>query len=500
MPATVSLPIYMSISSLSPALVWNHFATLCAIPRPSRHEAAVRAHLIAWAQGRSLQTEVDAVGNLLIRKAASPGLEHVAPLALQGHLDMVCQANSGTVHDFHTMPITAEVVEGWLVAKNTTLGADNGLGVALALAALEDETLQHGPLEVLFTVDEEDGMGGAHGLQGGWLRATRMLNLDTEEWGEFYLGCAGGADVQVQAQWPTQPIAAGQALWTLQVNGLRGGHSGCDIHLPRGNANRLLAQALQALQFALGDGVQLVSLRGGTARNALPREARAVLALPASALAHAQRVVEILAQQWRSTLVVAGGESQVEVQWLPADVVGAQVLPAAAQRALVQALCMAPYGVRAMSPHFKGVVETSNNLGVIDLQDGQFSANLMVRSLRDDQTAALAETIATVFRSAGAAVAVDGHYPGWTPNPNSALLAQCQAVYAHTFGETSRLQVIHAGLECGLINAKYQGMDAVSFGPTIRGAHAPGERVEIASVERCWTLLRALITQLARVA
>lgn len=487
----------MPFAALSPSLVWNHFATLCAIPRPSRHEAALREHLMAWAQGRGLQAETDAVGNLLIRKAASPGLEHVAPLAMQGHLDMVCQANSGTVHDFHTMPITPEVVDGWLVAPNTTLGADNGLGVALALAALEDETLQHGPLEVLLTVDEEDGMGGAHGLQGGWLRATRMLNLDTEEWGEFYLGCAGGADVLVQAQWPTVPVAAGHTLWTLSVSGLRGGHSGCDIHLPRGNANRLLAQALQAVQFALGDVVQLVSLRGGTARNALPREARAVLALPASALAQAQRVVEILAQQWRSTLVVQGGETQVDVQWLPTDVAGAQALPAQIQRALVQALCIAPYGVRAMSPHFAGVVETSNNLGVVDLADGAFSANLMVRSLRDDQTTALAEAIATVFRSAGAAVVVDGHYPGWTPNPQSALLAQCQAVYAQTFGETSRLQVIHAGLECGIINAKYPGMDAVSFGPTIRGAHAPGERVEIASVARCWTLLRALIAKQA---
>lgn len=488
----------MPIASLSPSLVWNHFATLCAIPRPSRHEAALREHLIAWAQGRGLQTEVDAVGNLLIRKAASPGLEQVPPLAMQAHLDMVCQANSGYAHDFLTMPIRAEVLDGWLVAKNTTLGADNGMGVALALAALEDETLQHGPMEVLLTVDEEDGMGGAHGLQGGWLRATRMLNLDTEEWGEFYLGCAGGADVLVQAQWPTEPVMAGHTLWTLQISGLRGGHSGCDIHLPRGNANRLLAQALQAVMLALGDAVQLVSLRGGTARNALPREARAVLALPNDALEQARSVVDALAVQWRNSLVVAGGETRVEVQWLPAEAAGAQAVPAAAQRALVQALCIAPYGVRAMSPHFAGVVETSNNLGVVDLHDGQFSANLMVRSLRDDQTTALADAIATVFRNAGATVTVDGHYPGWTPNPQSHLLAQCQAVYRKTVGEDSRLQVIHAGLECGIINAKYPGMDAVSFGPTIRGAHAPGERVEIASVERCWTLLRALITALAQ--
>jgi dipeptidase D len=212
----------------------------------------------------------------------------------------------------------------------------------------------------------------------------------------------------------------------------------------------------------------------------------------------ARRVVEILAQQWRSTLLVAGGETQVDVQWLPADGAGAQALTAQAQRSLVQALCMAPYGVRAMSPHFAGVVETSNNLGVVDLKSGAFSANLMVRSLRDDQTAVLADAIATVFRNAGATVTVDGHYPGWTPNPRSALLAQCQAVFAKTFGEDSRLQVIHAGLECGIINAKYPGMDAVSFGPTIRGAHAPGERVEIASVERCWTLLRALITALTQ--
>ena len=492
----------MQLAEFEPPIVWRHFAAIAAIPRPSKHEAALREHLVAWARGRGLTAECDDAGNLLLRKAARAGCENAPTLALQAHLDMVCQARSGVAHDFLQSPVTPVERDGWLTAEATTLGADNGIGVALALAALEDETLVHGPLEVLLTVDEEAGMGGAHGLANGWLKATHMLNLDTEAWGEFYLGCAGGCDVNVSASYPTTPPEPGAQAWQLVVGGLRGGHSGCDIHLKRGNANRRLAAALAALDTTLPGGLRLARLSGGTARNALPREASAVFTCAAGQETAARARLAALQETWRAELAGDSsdpGDSGLSLELTPAAPPAA-VLERAAQEALLAALNATPYGVAALSADFPGVVETSNNLGVIDLEAGKFSANLMVRSLRDDGTRALATRIAAVFAAAGCEVSIDGHYPGWTPNPASPLLALCQRVYRQTFGGAAHVQVIHAGLECGLIGAKYPGLDTVSFGPTIQGAHAPGERVEIASVGRCWTLLRALIGEISTLA
>lgn len=488
------------IAKLAPPIVWQHFATLCAIPRPSKHEAALRQHLLDWATTRGLAAATDAAGNLLLRKAATSGCEQAPTLALQGHLDMVCQAQSGVAFDFLHSPISPHIDGDWLRADATTLGADNGIGVALALAALDDTALRHGPLEVLLTVDEEAGMGGAHGLQPGWLQATYMLNLDTEEWGEFYLGCAGGCDVNVSADFATElattPPPAEFHTWTLNLAGLRGGHSGCDIHRRRGNANRLLAEALLALDQALAGATALATLDGGNARNALPREAGATLCFAASGEAPARRCLDQLLGQWRTALGGADGDAGVTLQLQASPAAAPAVLAKAAEQALLSALTSCPYGVAAMSADFPGVVDSSNNLGIVKLADGRFEANLMVRSLRDPATRALAENIAGVFTAAGCRVDIAGDYPGWTPNPSSPLLALCQRVYRRQFGAYATVQVIHAGLECGIIGAKYPGLDTVSFGPTIRGAHAPGESVEIASVERCWTLLRALIEEL----
>jgi dipeptidase D len=466
-----------------PAIVWRHFQALCRIPRPSKHEAQLREHLLRWAAARGLASEVDAAGNLLLRKAATPGFEGAPGVALQAHLDMVCQANApgpgGKAFDFLQTPITAVERDGWLAAENTTLGADNGIGVALALAALEDESLQHGPLEVLLTVDEEAGMGGAHGLAGGWLQSHLMLNLDTEEWGEFYLGCAGGCDVNVERRCATEPLPPQHAHWQLDVGGLKGGHSGVDIHLGRGNANRILGQVLRTLDAELPGGVRLVSLEGGTARNALPREANAVFACREAAGEALAVRLDALQREVRARLAGVD-DGLVFTLRRAAPPAAAGVLERGAQDALLGAMCDTPYGVHRMSEDFAGVVDTSNNLGVVRLQAGAFSANLMVRSLRDAGTRALAGDIEAVFKAAGCTVRIDGHYPGWTPNPDSPLLALCRRVYRDTFGVESRVQVIHAGLECGIIGAKYPGLDVVSFGPTIRGAHAPGERVEIA--------------------
>ncbi|PKU25047.1 aminoacyl-histidine dipeptidase [Telmatospirillum siberiense] len=479
-----------AIAHLHPALVWKHFATLCEIPRPSKQETALRRHMADWAEARGLAATIDSAGNLLIRKAASRGRGDRLGVVLQAHLDMVCQANSGTVHDFTRDPIRPVERDGWLTAPDTTLGADNGIGVALALAALEDETLEHPPLEVLLTVDEEAGMGGARGLPPGLLTGRKMLNLDTEEWGEFYLGCAGGCDVAVIRHCRTEAVPEGYDGYRLRVHGLRGGHSGVDIHLGRGNANKLLIRVLRRLEK--NTNLRLAAMSGGTARNALPREAWADIALPGRDAAGLASLLADLQALFRAEL--AGVDEAVAVEAVPATVSAAISL--GDQSALLAALHAAPHGVRRMSADFQNVVETSDNLGLLSLSDGDFSASLMVRSLRSSGTEMLADEIVSLFTLAGCRITVSGEYPGWTPNPHSALLALCQDVYAREFGADANVQVIHAGLECGIIGAKYPEIDTVSFGPTIRGAHAPGERVEIASVDRSWRLLKAILAEI----
>lgn len=492
-------------ADLTPAPVWRHFATLCAIPRPSKHEAALRGHLTAWAVERGLATEQDGAGNLLIRKAGSPGRENEAGVILQGHLDMVCQKNSGTDHDFHRDPIRPVRDGDWLVAPDTTLGADNGLGVALALAVLEAEGLSHPPLEVLLTVDEEAGMGGALGLQPDWLRGTRLINIDTEEWGHFYLGCAGGLDVNVDWTLPSEPAPAGWTAARIDLAGLRGGHSGIDIDKGRGNAIKLLVRLLRDLAEAHPGAFRLRGLDGGTARNALAREASATLALNPASLADLQATLA------EKAAVIGQEYADVEDRLSARLSTGAPneppspVLSAAAQSALLAAFNAAPHGVARMSQSVAGVVETSNNLGVLTLAEGRARANFMVRSLVDSAALAHARAIADLFAPFVAAgpdcrVTTGDNYPGWRPNPESPLLALAQAVFAKEFpadnGGVAKVEVIHAGLECGIIGAAYPGLDMLSFGPTIRGAHAPGERVEVASVAKCWQLLTALLAAL----
>ncbi len=479
-----------AFDGLQPASVWSHFATLCAIPRASKHEHELRDHLKSWADSRQLTTLVDSAGNLIIRKSASPGRESVPGLVLQAHLDMVCQKNRDSSHDFSSDPIMPRLRDGWLVADETTLGADNGIGVALILAALEDTSLQHGPLEALLTVDEEAGMGGARGLAGGVLQGKLMLNLDTEVWGEFYLGCAGGLDVNVERATTGEPLPAGYQCARLSLHGLRGGHSGVDIHEGRGNAIKLLVRVLCEMAGKLS--LRLGGLQGGTARNALPREASALIALPADAMLQLpdllKQIQQVLCQE------LSGIDDGVQLELSPE--IFDQVLSQGETELWLNTLNAAPHGVFRMSQKLAGVVETSNNLGMLEVRPGLSSCNFMVRSLQDSCSIALANQIRSLFALSGTAVELSGHYPGWTPNPDSPLLALCQRVYRQNFMGESRVQVIHAGLECGIIGAKYPGLDIVSFGPTIHGAHAPGESVEIASVELCWKLLTAILAQI----
>ena len=484
------------LAALEPRAVWKHFATLCAIPRPSLHEAALRDHLIAWAQASGIPSRVDQAGNLILSKAGTPGCESLPGVILQGHLDMVCQANAGKAHDFERDPIKAVVSEGWVVAENTTLGADNGIGVALALAALEASGLRHPPLEVLLTVNEESGMDGARGLAPGTLQGRTLINLDTEEWGHFYLGCAGGVDVQVSQDCDQEALPADYAAVRFEVSGLRGGHSGIDIHRVRGNAIKLLAEALRDLSAHCD--VRLIELGGGTARNAIPREAYAVCALPATVASTIDPWVQHRVQSWRDRY----GEEEVHVAFTCAhyEVLPGRALRTAERERVLAFLDIAPNGVSLMSEHFPGVVDTSDNLGVVRLLQGMFRATFKVRSLSDARADALAGKLVSYAGSYELQAWKDGAYPGWTPNPGSALLALCQGVYTAEFGQPASLQVIHAGLECGLLAASHPHLDMISFGPDIRGAHAPGERVEVASVARCWQLLQAVLRKLSETA
>jgi dipeptidase D len=501
------------LETLQPRSVWAHFATLCAIPRSSLHEAALREHLIEWAQARGISAVVDSAGNLILKKPASPGCEAMPGVILQGHLDMVCQANTGTRHDFERDPINAQVSDGWVVAQDTTLGADNGIGVALALAALEEPGLIHPPLEVLLTVNEESGMDGARGLASGTLHGKTLINLDTEEWGHFYLGCAGGVDVEARHVCTREGLPPGHALMRLEVARLRGGHSGIDIHIGRGNAIKLLAETLRELSEIFD--LRLIEMAGGTARNAIPREAMAVFAVPPADAAHVEAWVKLRHVEWRRRFAEADANVSLSIHpvrgefvepWTDMDVYPStnsgrtdsyRAISNAERDRLLAFLDLAANGVSRMSDAFPGVTDTSSNLGVLALEQGEFRATFKVRSLHDGRGNALAGELVAHAVAHGLLAWKDGAYPGWTPNPSSNLLALCQRVYAAQFGQTASLQVIHAGLECGLLAASHPQLDMISFGPDIRGAHAPGERVEIASVGRCWQLLKAVLQALA---
>ncbi|ALM53944.1 aminoacyl-histidine dipeptidase [Halomonas huangheensis] len=480
------------LETLAPTVVWRHFRTLCNTPRPSGHEAELVGKLEQWADARGLAHDRDAFGNLRIRKSATSGHEDAPGVILQGHLDMVAQANADHPHDFTRDPIETEIRDGWLTARHTTLGADNGLGVAAALAILEEDDIEHGPIEALFTLEEETSMGGALNLAEDWLQGSLLLNLDSEDRGQVYIGCAGGADVKVEAMLPEEPLVEDEVALVLSLTGLRGGHSGIDIHKGLGNANRLLVRALRTLEDC---HVRLVEYRGGTLRNALPREAFAVLALPEAEVSAAESRVEALQQVMRKELT--GIDDGLALTLDRAEAMPDQALSRHATHLLVAALHAAPCGVERMSVEVPGVVETSNNLGVVSLDKGRFHLCALVRSLRDSATQDMAERFRALFELIGAQTRVENGYPGWTPQPDSNLLKRFCALHRERLDADPEIKVIHAGLECGILGGKYPHLEMISFGPLIRGAHSPDERVEIASVAEFYGLLRVLIRDLA---
>jgi dipeptidase D len=479
-----------ALSGLEPKLLWDHFAALAAIPRGSKNEAAATAHVVAVAARLGLPAEVDAVGNVVVRKPGTKGLEDRPAVVLQGHLDMVCEKNSGTAHDFTKDPIRLVVAGDEVKADGTTLGADNGIGCAAALALLESKDVAHPPLECLFTIDEETGLTGANALAPTFLRGTRMLNLDTEEEGAIYVGCAGGLDTM--ASTPVARVAppAGAAPYRIAVTGLRGGHSGCDIHEGRVNALKVLARAVTAAETL---GFAVATLDGGSKRNAIAREGFASGWADPAREAELRAVLARLEADVRSE---AGRfDNPVNVGVEKAVGVPGPVAPADAAR-ILGFLHAAPHGVLGWSPDIPGLVQTSTNLAIVETKGDEVSFATSQRSSVDSAKKDAGRQMASAMALAGLAVAQGDGYPGWKPNVSSPILGVAKAVHAELFGREPEVKAIHAGLECGIIGEKFPSMDTISFGPTIRNAHSPDECVNVPSVANFWSYLTALLPRM----
>ncbi len=474
----------MSIRKLKPERVWNHFYSLTQIPRPSKKEEKAVLFLEKFGNDLGLETIKDELGNVIIRKPASPGMENRKGIILQAHIDMVPQKNSDKVHDFETDPIEPRIVDEWVYATGTTLGADNGMGVAVAMAVLEDKSMVHGPIEALFTIDEETGMTGARGLKPGILQGDILINLDSEDEGELYVGCAGGLDANVKFKYNEERVRAGYEGYKLSITGLKGGHSGMDIILGRGNANKVMVRILLPLFTELH--VRLASIDGGSLRNALPREAFATLAIPASAAERAQEIVNEQLGFIKNEL--AAQEPDLKIVLEKCDTPDT-IIDSITALNMVKAVYACPNGVERMSDAMPGLVETSNNLAIVKSGNGIIEINNLMRSSVDSAKDAYANSIKSVFELAGAEVKLAGGYPGWKPDMNSDILKTMKVVYKNLYGNEPEVKAIHAGLECGILGGTYTNWDMISCGPTIRSPHSPDERVNIATVEKWWNYM-----------
>lgn len=476
------------IKKLEPQSLWSHFFSLTQIPRPSKKEAAVIDYVRKFGENLGLETLVDAVGNVIIKKPATPGMENRKTVCLQGHLDMVPQKNSTVEHDFEKDPIDAYIDGDWVTARDTTLGADNGIGVAAAMAVLEAKDLQHGPVETLFTIDEETGMTGAFGLKPGLLGADILINMDSEDEGELYVGCAGGEDTNITFTYQEKPVPAGMAAYKIAVTGMKGGHSGLDINLGRGNAVKALNRILWNLNTSLG--LDLASIDGGSLRNAIPREAFAVILVDTANGAQAVTLVKEQAAVIQAEL--SGTEPGLTIEVSETDMPGS-IIDSTTKTNLIKAIYGCVNGVIRMSDAVEGLVETSTNLASVTAEGGTISLASLQRSSVDSARTDVCTKMRTVFELAGAEVVHEGAYPGWKPNMDSAILKKMQRVYKDLYGKNPAIKAIHAGLECGLLGAVYPDMDMISFGPTIRHPHSPDEKVDVATVQKFWDFLVATL-------
>ena len=473
------------LKGLKPEAVWTYFEEICQVPRPSRKEEKIGKWLMDFARKHNLEAKQDEAGNVLISRGATPGKENTPGIVLQAHMDMVCEKNSDTQHDFDKDPIQPYIDGEWVKAKGTTLGADDGIGVAAALAVLTSEEIQHGPIECLFTVDEETGLTGAFALKPGFFKSNILLNLDSEDEGEMFIGCAGGIDTVIRLPYQKVAAPAHQYCVKVSVKGLQGGHSGDDINKGRGNAIKILNRFVWEMNHKYG--IQLVEFAGGNLRNAIAREANATFAFDESHKDEVRTAFESYAAEMNNVWSIT--EPGLKMEYATMDV-PSELLTSESTTNLLNGLYACPHGVFSMSYRMPGMVETSTNLAAVKfVEDNTILITTSQRSDVDSEKMNIAQMVASAFRMAGAEVKHGEGYPGWAPNPNSNILKVVVESYKRLFGKEPIVRSIHAGLECGLFLEKYPGMDMVSFGPTLRGVHSPDEKVNIKTVEMWWSHL-----------
>jgi dipeptidase D len=479
-----------AIRKLEPTAMWNNFADLNAVPRPSKKEERVIAFAKAFGEKLGLPTIVDEVGNVIIKKPATKGMEDRITVVLQSHLDMVHQKNAATNFDFNTQGIEMLVDGDWVKANGTTLGADNGIGVASIMALLESKDIPHPALEALFTIDEETGMTGALALKGGLLDAQIMLNLDTEDDNELTIGCAGGVDVTAIGKY-NQEAPKNKSAFKVTVKGLTGGHSGMDIHRGRGNANKIMNRLLWSLTNDLK--IEIASVDGGSLRNAIPRESVSILTVTdvAALKKQIQEFEKTIKEEHSTTdskLIITIEETETPAQVFNADF----------QYKLLRSIYACPYGIYRMSPDIAGLVQTSNNIARVIVKDGTYQIQCLTRSSVDSEKIDLQHAITSVFELLGAEISAAGSYPGWTPKPSSPIVKLMSDLYKERYNTEAKVSACHAGLECGILGTNYPEMQMISFGPNIRGAHSPDECVQISSVQKYWGFLLETLVRIPK--
>ena len=475
------------ISNLEPKGLWQNFDMFCANPRPSKHEEKIRAAIVEFAKQHNIDCKTDEIGNVILSKPATKGMENRKGIILQAHIDMVPQKNNDVQHDFVNDPIQPWIDGEWVRAKGTTLGADNGIGASAALAVLADDTIEHGPIEALLTIDEETGMTGAFNLKPNVLKGDILLNLDSETEGELYVGCAGGVDATITLNYGTEPLTAGYTTHKLEVKGFKGGHSGMDIILQRANANKILFRILKNLEES---GIRLCSVEGGNMRNAIPREAHAIIAVPTDKVAAVKAKVEELMATIAKELAAVEQEFSIEIN--PTANVTDMMKECCSKR-IINCIYGLPNAIYRMSDSMKGLVETSSNLAIVKSDGANVQICCLIRSSVDTQKQDFAMMMQSVVELAEGKIEFSGAYSGWAPNMASPILKEMKDQYKEMFGTEAKVMAIHAGLECGILGGIYPNLDMISFGPTIEHPHSPDERVNIASVDKFWKFLIATL-------
>jgi dipeptidase D len=469
---------------LQPKTVWKYFQEITMIPRPSKKEERIVNYLIEFAKSFNLRFEQDEVGNVLICKSATPGYENKKTVVLQSHVDMVCEKNSDKIHDFDNDPIQVQIVDGWVKAKGTTLGADDGIGVAAQLAILAADNIEHGPIECLFTIDEETGLTGAFGLDSNFMKGRILLNLDSEDEGELFIGCAGGKDTVIKIPYKFEPAPLNHSAFTVRISGLKGGHSGDDIHKGLGNANKIINRILWKASKLFN--LRLFAIEGGNLRNAIAREAFSKVLVPSDKIADFESFIYRSAEAIKIEYNITEPLLQINLEKFTEDV--NQVVVKDDQQKLFNSLYACPHGVISWSQSIPGFVETSTNLASVRMESDHFLITTSQRSSVESAKEDVANMVMACFDLTGAEIKQSNGYPGWAPNPESAIREITVNSYNRLFNQEPLVKAIHAGLECGLIGDKYPGMDMISYGPTIKGAHSPDERIQVETVQKFWDL------------